>query len=408
MTETSNKLPTSFRKLAWSNLFAQFSEQLALAAAPIVAVLYLKTSAVGTGLLQTAQTLPFLLLSLPAGFLADRYAHRKLMLRAEVARTLALVFIMFLLVSSSLTLLQLALLGFVGVTGTVCYSVAVPALVPTLVNRNNLHAANRWLELARSIAYAGGPAIGGAIVGWAGAPLTYTMATTCSLLAIILLSRAGNAPVRSLRNERKGLKETVVFCFSQIYLRPMIFTGMLFSISWFILQAVFVSWAISHLGIQPQVLGLVMGAYGVGMVTGATISTFLGRHLTLGWQISLGPLTAFVGSIIMLTTLLYHSPLLPGAAFFLFGAGPVIWSITTTSLRQSVTPNGIMGGVSGIVLVATSGCRPIGALIGTVTASLFNVQTCLALSTFGFLAQLLVIRLSPVASLRSLPRNEET
>ena len=59
-------LPSAFRCLAWSNLCAQFSEQLALAAAPLVAVLALGASAAQTGYLQTAQTLPFLLLSLPA------------------------------------------------------------------------------------------------------------------------------------------------------------------------------------------------------------------------------------------------------------------------------------------------------------------------------------------------------
>ncbi|PTN46181.1 MFS transporter, partial [Achromobacter xylosoxidans] len=55
-------LPSAFRRLAASNLAAQFSEQMALAAAPLVAVLALGASAAETGYLQTAQTLPFLLL----------------------------------------------------------------------------------------------------------------------------------------------------------------------------------------------------------------------------------------------------------------------------------------------------------------------------------------------------------
>ena len=68
-------LPLVFRRLAASNLAAQFSEQMALAAAPLVAVLALGATAAQTGTLQAAQTLPFLLLSMPAGVLADR-RHR--------------------------------------------------------------------------------------------------------------------------------------------------------------------------------------------------------------------------------------------------------------------------------------------------------------------------------------------
>src|SRR3984957_2975090 len=65
-------LPPSFNRLAWSNLSAQSAEQIALAAAPIVAVLALGVGEGQTGLLQTALTLPFILFAIPAGLFADR------------------------------------------------------------------------------------------------------------------------------------------------------------------------------------------------------------------------------------------------------------------------------------------------------------------------------------------------
>jgi hypothetical protein len=79
------RLPPAFARLAWSNLAAQCSEQMALAAATIVAVLLFDADGAQTGLLQTAQTLPFLILSLPAGVLADRVSRRGLMVAAEAA-----------------------------------------------------------------------------------------------------------------------------------------------------------------------------------------------------------------------------------------------------------------------------------------------------------------------------------
>jgi hypothetical protein len=51
---TSPRLPDTFSRLAWSNLAAQSAEQIALAAAPIVAVLTLGVAEGESGLLQTA------------------------------------------------------------------------------------------------------------------------------------------------------------------------------------------------------------------------------------------------------------------------------------------------------------------------------------------------------------------
>src|SRR4051794_41858079 len=72
------RLPEKFNRLAWSNLAAQSAEQIALAAAPIVAVLTLGVAEGQTGLLQTALTLPFVLFAIPAGLLAARTPRRSL------------------------------------------------------------------------------------------------------------------------------------------------------------------------------------------------------------------------------------------------------------------------------------------------------------------------------------------
>src|SRR5438094_9435413 len=87
----SPRLPASFNRLAGSNLAAQSAEQIGLAAAPLVAVLALGAGAGETGLLQTAQTLPFLILAIPAGVLADRVSRRRLMASAEALRVLSLI-----------------------------------------------------------------------------------------------------------------------------------------------------------------------------------------------------------------------------------------------------------------------------------------------------------------------------
>src|SRR5579864_6327005 len=199
-------LPPSFNRLAWSNLAAQSAEQVALAAAPIVAVLLLGADEGATGALQTALTLPFVLFALPVGLLADRLSRRWLMAGAEALRALALLAILALIWFGLLTLPLLAALGFAAVCGTVVYSVAAPALVPSLVTPQLLPAANARIELARTIAFASGPALGGALVGWVGAAPAFGFAAALSVVAVVLLSGLYE-PARAPAPRRHPLQE---------------------------------------------------------------------------------------------------------------------------------------------------------------------------------------------------------
>jgi len=398
-------LPAAFRRIGWSNLFAQFSEQIALSAAPLAAVLLLAAGPAETGWLQTAQTLPFLLLSVPAGLVVDRVSRRGLMVGAEALRALSLLAVVLLFGTGLLTLPLLAALGFAGAIGTVCYSVAAPALIPSIVPRAQLGAANRWLELARSAAYAGGPALGGAIVGWAGAPASYVLATVLSALAVLLLAGLPGEErgPRANRNLLHDLKEGAGFIAGHELLRPILVTAVFFNTSWFVLQAVYVAYAVQDLGLTAAEVGFTLGIYGAGMVIGAWAAPALSRLVPFGTMIVLGPLGGFCAACVMLLTLWHPTVFLAGASFLLFGAGPILWTITTMTLRQAITPNAMLGRVSALVMTATFGARPVGAAIGAFVAARFDVAACLIVATGGFLIQLLVIAASPVPKLRGLP-----
>src|SRR6266702_3519518 len=167
-------LPPTFNRLAWSNLAAQSAEQIALAAAPIVAVLLLGVGEGQTGLLQTALTLPFVLFAIPAGLLADRFSRRWLMTGAEALRALALLAILAALWFGGLSLSLLGLLGF-----------------------------------------AGGPALGGLLVGWIGAGPAFGFAAALSVIAAVLLARIVE-PVRQAiarRHPWQEIKEGAAFVF---------------------------------------------------------------------------------------------------------------------------------------------------------------------------------------------------
>lgn len=404
LTAATSPLPLAFRRIGWSNLFAQFSEQIALAAAPLAAVLLLSAGPAETGWLQTAQTLPFLLLSIPAGLMVDRASRRGLMVATESLRTVSLLAIPLLLLAGRLDLTWLALLGALGAVGTVCYSVAAPAFVPSVVPRERLAEANRWLELARSGAYAGGPALGGALVGWIGVSSAYGLAAALSVLAVLMLAglpkdEAPSGPRRDLMHD---LKEGARFVAGHDLLRPILLTAVFFNLSWFVFQAVYVAYAVQNLGLDATEVGVTLGIYGAGMIVGAVLAPVIARRVTFGTLILLGPLAGLCAATVMVATLSFPSVYLVGASFFLFGIGPIIWTISTMTLRQAVTPNAMLGRVSALIMTASFGVRPVGAAIGASVAAHAGIAACLWLAAAGFLVQLLVIGLSRVPKLRDL------
>ena len=120
------------------------------------------------------------------GLLAELFDGRFLV--SPTIRIAALTGILLAIWLGVMTLPLLALLGFIAVCGTVAYSVAAPALVPSLVGPQQLPAANARIELARTLAFASGPALGGVLVGWVGAAPAFGFAAALSVIAVVLLS----------------------------------------------------------------------------------------------------------------------------------------------------------------------------------------------------------------------------
>ena len=398
-------LPRSFAALTAANLAAQSAEQLSLAAVPLVAVLLLGAGPGEIGLLAALQTLPFLLLSLPLGWMADRLPRRRLMVGAEVLRAASLLGLLAAVSTGHLSVAGLAVLGFIGAVGTVAFSVAAPALVPALVPRAVLAQANGRLELARSAAYAGGPAIGGALVAWAGASAAFVLATVLSVAAIALLWRLVEPPMapRAPRHPLREVQDGAVFVWRDPMLRPMLLTAVAWNIAWFVLQAAYVPYAIRVLGLGACLVGVTLGAFGAGMVVGALLAPRLVRAMPFGRAIQLGPVVSVAAAATMVATLFVPSAWIAGLSFFLFGAGPIVWTITSTTLRQSLTPAAMLGRVGALFLTVNAGARPIGAALGGLVGARWGEAACLWLALAGFVLQALLIVRSQVGGLQRLP-----
>jgi predicted MFS family arabinose efflux permease len=323
---------------------------------------------------------------------------------AEALRALALLAILAALWLGVLSLPLLGLLGFLAVCGTVVYSVATPSLVPSLVSPSTLPAANARIELARTVAFAGGPALGGLLVGWIGAGPAFGFAAALSIVAAVLLARLIEPARQALarRHPWQEIKEGAAFVFRHDLLRPVFVTQFIFNTAWFVILAVFVPYAVRHLGLSAAGVGTTLSMYGVGMVVGALMATRVMRWLPFGSVIGLGPVTGFVASTIIALTTVFPTPLLAGLGFFLLGAGPILWVISTTTLRQSVTPPRLLGRVSAINIMSY-GARPLGAGIGALAGGLAGAEACLYIAVAGFAVQMLVILMSQAVGLARQP-----
>jgi predicted MFS family arabinose efflux permease len=366
----------------------------------MVAVLALGAGAGEIGLLQTAQTLPFLLLSIPAGVLADRASRRRLMASAEAVRALALVGTLVLAYLGGLTLPLLAMLGFVGAC-----SVAAPALVPALVPSGALAAANARIELARTVAFVGGPALAGALVGWTDAGAAFGLAAALSVGAVVLLAGL-REPARvpaATSQPLDDLREGAGFMFRHPLLLPILITQFVFNTAFFVLQAVYVPYAVHRLGLSASGVGVTLAIYGVGMVVGALLAPRIIGALRLGVVIVIGPIAGLASALVMVLTIWMPTAVLAGLSFFLIGVGPILWTISTATLRQMVTPERLLGRASAIN-IATYGSRPLGAAIGALVGGLYGEETGLVAAAAGFLVQAVVIL---VSSVRCLARPSE-
>jgi predicted MFS family arabinose efflux permease len=296
----------------------------------------------------------------------------------------------------------LAILGFFGACGTVVYGVSAPALVPALVARKELPAANGRIELARTAALAAGPALGGVLVGWTGGSPAFALAAALSLCAVVLLAGI-NEPPRDLSSRRhpwRDVREGATFVLRHRLLRPIFVTQFVFNIALFVILAIYVPYAIRALGLSAAGVGVTLSALGAGMVVGAIFAARIMRRLAMGTVIAIGPIAGFLASLLMVATIWVPSPVLAGCSFFLMGVGPILWVVSTTTLRQTITPQNLLGRVSAINTLAT-GARPVGAAIGAVVGELSGAEACLFVAAIGFLAQAVVILMSPVPRLRT-------
>lgn len=386
----------NINNLVQANFLAQMADQLSLTAIPLIAVLYLELGAGSVGLLNAFQTLPYFILSIPLGVLVDRISKKKVMLATESIRIAALLGILALVYFDALTLFSLTALGFLAAFGSVGFNAALPAYVPTLVERDKLTFYNGRLELVRSLSLAIGPALAGALAAWFGASNAFVLGVVLTGLTMIFVTNITisgkiDQPEDTKKSPFRDIKEGAAFIVRNVQLSTIMLVAFVWNCGWFALQAAFMPLAINTWGLSTEVVGYALGCMGLGLLVGSFFSQKIINALGFGVSLAFGPVISFLASMLVLANITYETAILPAIAFFLFGFGPVIWVITSNTLRQLVTPSHMLGCVSAMYMTTNWGARPFGAFLGAAIGAGYGEAMCLVASAVLFFTQMALV-----------------
>jgi MFS family permease len=400
-----------FRRLWLGQTISVFGDQITLLGLPLVAVLVLGADAAEMGYLTAAGLLPHLLFSLPAGAWLDRVQRRRrLMIAADLGRAGLVASIPAAYVLDVLAMPQLYLVSFLSGSLAVAFDLSWNTVFVAVTRRERYVEAMALLNGSRSLAYVGGPTIGGLLVQVLGAPLAM-LTDAASYLGSVLFLRRIEASEPPIEHEEGTLRERLFaglsFILGDAIMRPTLLAAATINLFNFAFSALFILYATNDLGIEPGVLGLALGAGAVGGVIGAIIASRVGRRLGLGPAYALG-CVLFPLPLVLVPVAASHMPmpLILGLVLFSeFGAGlgVMILDINVGAVISARTPDRIRARAGGAFRFINYGIRPIGALLGGALGAAIGVRETLFAVTLASLLGVLWLVRSPVIRLRDLP-----
>lgn len=398
--------------LFWSSsTLGAFTGAVTAIAFQVLIVTTLDATPFEIGLLNAANVVPYLLFGLVVGALMDRWRRKPAMVFASIGRALMLALVPVLWLTGTLTVWSFgALFLLYGALTLIADSAAQPML-PRLVPRHQLVAANARLGQAGTVAQTTGPAIGGALVGWFGAPFAILIDAVAYLVSAVLLSRIRVEEVKARRRTdgrhlghdiMEGLRRT----YSHRTLAPMAASVNVWFLGNSIALTAFAPYALRELELNPLVFGIVLAMGGVGGFIGALLAPVAGRRFGVGGAVLTGRILSAVAwtAIVVLplsdiaSLAIVAIPL--GIGQLLFGLGMGLEDPNEMGYRQAAAPDHMQGRLNASIRTVNRVAFLVGALVAGGVATAFGYRATIAVAVVVFAVAALIVLFSPLRTAR--------
>jgi predicted MFS family arabinose efflux permease len=380
------------------------ADQLMLAGTPLVVAALFGQPADIVGLIVAIQGAAWLLVSLPAGVMVDRMAPTEALRRGMLLGVLGVAIAAAGLWFGSLP--AFALGAFVSASAAVVGFLAEGAAVQRLMPGPSLPAANARLQLVQSAAMLLGPALMGLAVqqGWTLAAYGFAFLLASGGLALAYGFPAQPPGAPRGRKPLAEVREGFAFVQRQPLLRGIVACAMFWNMAFFALTAIFVPFALGPVGLEAAQIGAAQAMMGVGSLAAALMAGPALARLSPRFILAFGPASSLAAALLLALAPATGGVILPALVFLLLGYGPILWFVCQNSIRQLVTPAGLLGRVGSVIQVAIYGVRSVGALAGGVMAARVGFDAALGLVIVLFACSLGSVFLSALSGLRELPR----
>ncbi len=366
-TRSRLRLGRHYWRMWWANAISSTGDGAFVAALPLMAVTITRDPRL-VAVVTAATYLPWLVLSLPAGAVVDRYDRATLMWRSQAVQAAVVAIVAILVVFGQAGIAALGVAGLLLGSAEVIFSNAAQSVLPALVPPELLPKANGSQQVSLTIgeSFLGPPA--GSLLFAAAAALPFgldaaSFAGSAALLA--RLPRTSEATVPARATIRAQIAEGLRWLARHRLLRVVAVMLGVLNFANQMGQAVLVLLATQTLHVGSVVYGSLLATTAVGSVVGGLASPPLTRRLgMLPSLIIAGAAEAaiFVG--------LGLAPDPAVAAMMLAGQGFVVtmWNVVTVSLRQRIVPARLLGRVNSVYRMLGWGLMPLGALAGGFVA----------------------------------------
>ncbi|MEZ0096334.1 MFS transporter [Streptacidiphilus sp. EB129] len=402
---------TNFLKFWLGESLSLLGTQVTNLALPLTAIIAFKATDAQVGLLRFLQLVPYLGLALLFGVWVDRYRRRPIMLAANITRLVLLLLVPVLHWLHVLTMGPLLVIACAIGVASVLFDVSWMSYVPTLVKDSKHYVeASSKMGISSSTADVAGPGLAGVLISALTAPVALLVDAGSYLVSVVSLllirtEEPAPQPAGTKRHLWTELREGVGFVFGDRILRPLALVAPFCNFSLVTVWTMFLLYAAKDLQLNAATLGVVFAAASVGGLVGAAVSKKVIDRFPIGlvYAISMGGV--FLGpALIPFAT--GPRPVLVGMfilSFFISYLGLGVAGVVMVSLRQTCTPQSMMGRMSACFRTMLFGGGSLGGLFAGLLAGGIGAKSALTWAAAGSAVVVIGLIVSPVSRLRELP-----